>query len=61
MKRYRHGNAGLPAHLDDYAFVVWGLLELYESTFKTSYLREAVRLNDQMITHFWDDQNGGCL
>jgi uncharacterized protein YyaL (SSP411 family) len=61
MKRYRQGKAGLPAFLDDYAFVVWGLLELYETTHKTSYLREAVRLSDQMITHFWDVQNGGLF
>ncbi|MCK5202747.1 MAG: thioredoxin domain-containing protein, partial [Desulfobacterales bacterium] len=34
VKRYRKGTAGLPAHLDDYAFVVWGFLELYEATLK---------------------------
>jgi uncharacterized protein YyaL (SSP411 family) len=61
MKRYRQGNAGLPAYLDDYAFVIWGLLELYESTYKMVYLSEAVRLSDQMITHFWDDKNGGLF
>jgi uncharacterized protein YyaL (SSP411 family) len=33
LKRYRQGTAALPAHLDDYAFMVWGLLELYETTF----------------------------
>ena len=59
LKRYRRGKAGLPAHLDDYAFFVWGLLELYESRFNTTYLDEALRLTDHMITHFWDEQNGG--
>lgn len=61
MKRYRQGKAGLPAYLDDYAFVVWGLLELYESTYKTRYLGEALRLNNQMMTHYWDDKNGGLF
>ena len=61
MKRYRQGVSGLPAYLDDYAFVTWGLLELYESTYKTVYLREAVRLSNQMITDFWDDKNGGLF
>ncbi len=61
MKRYRQGKAGLPAHLDDYAFMVWGLLELYESTYKTSYLHEAIRLSDLMTTHFWDAKNGGLF
>ena len=59
MKRYRKGNAGLPAHLDDYAFTVWGLLELYEATLEAAYLQEALRINDQMIAHFWDDADGG--
>ncbi len=59
MKRYRKGNAGLPAHLDDYAFTVWGLLELYEATLEATYLQEALRINDQMIAHFWDDTDGG--
>jgi uncharacterized protein YyaL (SSP411 family) len=51
----------LPAHLEDYAFVVWGFLELYQTTFKTIYLQEAIRLNDLMIKHFWDSQNGGLF
>jgi hypothetical protein len=61
VKRYRKGIAGLPAHLDDYAFVVWGFLELYEATLKAIYLQEAIRLNDQMIKHFWDQQSGGLF
>ena len=59
LKRYRNGNAGLPAHLDDYAFAVWGFLELYEATFEVAYLQEAIHISDQMIAHFWDDTDGG--
>ena len=61
LKRYRQGKAGLPAHLDDYAFMVWGLLELYESTFKPIYLQQAIGFNDRMITHFWDESTGGLF
>jgi uncharacterized protein YyaL (SSP411 family) len=61
VKRYRKGIAGLPAHLDDYAFVVWGFLELYEATLEAIYLQEAIRLNDQMLEHFWDQQRGGLF
>jgi uncharacterized protein len=61
VKRYRQGTAGLPAHLDDYAFVVWGFLELYEATLESSYLRLAIGLNDQMLKHFWDRQSGGLF
>ena len=58
MKRYRNGNAGLPAHLDDYAFMVWGLLELYEATLEADYLHKAVQINKEMIIHF-EDEGGG--
>ena len=51
----------MPAHLDDYAFVVWGFLELYEATLEAVYLQEAIRLNDQLLKHFWDHKNGGLF
>jgi uncharacterized protein YyaL (SSP411 family) len=59
LKRYRKGKAGLNAHLNDYAFMVWGLLELYQTTFEIKYLKDAMDLNQQMLKHFWDDHNGG--
>ncbi|MFQ5637969.1 MAG: thioredoxin domain-containing protein [bacterium] len=61
MKRYRQGEAALPAHVEDYAFVVWGLLELYETTFEVEYLQKAIALNDRMLTGFWDSENGGLF
>jgi len=61
LKRYRQGEAGLPAHLEDYAYLVWGLIELYEATFDTNYLREAIALNKIMLDHFWDEENGGLF
>jgi uncharacterized protein YyaL (SSP411 family) len=59
LKRYRKGQAGLSAHLNDYAFMVWGLIELYQATYELNYLKDAIALNDLMLTHFWDKQNGG--
>jgi uncharacterized protein YyaL (SSP411 family) len=59
LHRYRDGEAVLLAHLDDYAFLIWGLLELYEATFETRYMKEALRLNEELILHFWDDEVGG--
>ena len=59
LKRYRNGVAALDAHLDDYAFMAWGLLELYEATFATKYLSQALDPMNIMVEDFWDDKNGG--
>jgi uncharacterized protein YyaL (SSP411 family) len=59
LKRYRGGEAGLSGHAEDYAFVVWGLLELYEATFELKYLQQAIELNRIFLAEFWDAQNGG--
>lgn len=58
MHRYRQG-ADIQANLDDYAFLIWGLIELYEATFDVKYLKAAVHLNEIMYKHFWDDEAGG--
>ena len=59
LHRYRDGQVGITANLDDYAFLVWGLIELYEAIFDVSYLEVALELKDDMLKHFWDDDVGG--
>jgi uncharacterized protein YyaL (SSP411 family) len=59
LHRFRDGDAAIPAYLDDYAFLAWGLLELYEATFEPRSLRESLALTDQMLRLFWDDDGGG--
>ncbi|HBZ57411.1 MAG TPA: hypothetical protein DEO88_18575 [Syntrophobacteraceae bacterium] len=61
LRRYRNGHVAYRAYLDDYAFLVWGLLDLYETVFEVRYLREAVRLNREMLDLFWDEVGGGCF
>ncbi len=61
LKRYRQGEAALPAHVEDYAFMVWGLLELYDATFEIDYLKKAIALNELMLDYFWDKKNGGLF
>lgn len=57
--RYREGESAVMAFLDDHAFLVWGLIELYEATFKVSYLKDALDITDMMIEHFWDKEKFG--
>ncbi len=59
VHRYRDGESKLTATLDDYAFNIWGLLELHESTFDIKYLSQAIELNKTAMEHYWDWVNGG--
>ncbi|GAG89652.1 unnamed protein product, partial [marine sediment metagenome] len=59
LHRYRNEDAAIMANLDDYAFMIWGLLELYETSFNPKYLNEAINLNVKLIDHFWDNESGG--
>jgi uncharacterized protein YyaL (SSP411 family) len=61
LHRYRKGEAAIDAKVDDYAFVVWALLELYEATFQTKYLRKALEYHSRLFSHFLDDKNGGLF
>ncbi len=58
LARYRDGDAALPAYLEDYAFLIWGLLELYEATYEPHYLKEALKLNEEMLDLFGDNTDG---
>ena len=57
--RYAKGETAVEGFLDDYAFFVYGLIELYEATFEDKYLQAASALTKTMVTKFWDDKNGG--
>jgi uncharacterized protein YyaL (SSP411 family) len=59
LHRFREEEAGISSHIDDYAFFIWGLLELYEATFKIGYLDSALELNKALIDNFWDPEDGG--
>ena len=59
LARYRDGEAAYPAYLDDYAFLIWALIELYQTIYRPDYLGKALELNAQMLDLFWDRENGG--
>ena len=60
LHSYREGRA-ISGCLDDYAFLVWGLIDLYETLFEVKYLRDAIMLVRSMIEHFWDTEKGGLF
>ncbi|MFZ0611387.1 MAG: thioredoxin domain-containing protein [Desulfobacterales bacterium] len=57
--RYREGEVAIDGHAEDYAFLIFGLLELYRTTFDPLYLKESLALQKQMLEDFRDDRNGG--
>ncbi len=59
LHQYRNGTAGVLGYLDDYAFFVQGLLDLYNASGKIKYLKEAKRLTGEMINLFFDKADGG--
>jgi len=59
LARYREGESKLFGYVDDYAFLTWALLELYESTNQESFLQRAINLTSDLIKFFWDDEKGG--
>lgn len=58
-RTYRDGVAKYSGYLDDYAFLVRGLLGLHQATGEETWLNEAKSLTDTMSQLFWDDKNGG--
>jgi len=59
LRTYKDGRAHLNAYLEDHAFLVEGLLTLYESTFEPRWFAAARELADQMIERFADEERGG--
>jgi uncharacterized protein YyaL (SSP411 family) len=56
--RYKDGETAVFGQLNDYAYLIWGFIELYEASFKTRYLTAAYELNAVMLSQFWDREGG---
>ena len=61
LARFRDGEAAILAYLEDYAFLVWGLLELYEATYKPIYLEKALEFNKGMLELFKENKESGLF
>jgi len=55
------GEASVAAHLDDYAFFIWGLIEAYEAGFDADDLRAALALQEVVDSRFRDPDGGFFL
>jgi uncharacterized protein YyaL (SSP411 family) len=59
LRTYRDGRSKLNGYLEDYAFVIEGLLALYEATFDMKYFEKARLLADDMMARFCDESAPG--
>lgn len=59
LHRYRDNESGLPASIEDYSFLIFGLLELFEANQNIIYLKHAIQLHSIQKILFWDNENGG--
>ncbi|HLC00336.1 MAG TPA: thioredoxin domain-containing protein, partial [Candidatus Bathyarchaeia archaeon] len=57
--RYIKGEKAVQGFLDDYAFLAFGLTEIYEASFDERFLQSALELTNAMIARFWDEKDGG--
>jgi uncharacterized protein YyaL (SSP411 family) len=57
--RFRDGELAVEAHAGDYAFVIHGLLSLYQTTYDLAFAEEAKALQEKMMESFWDEEDGG--
>src|SRR4030095_16351016 len=58
-RNYRGGRSQIEGFADDYAFVIQGLLDLYEASFDVEWLKFAVQLQESQDGLFFDEKNGG--
>ena len=61
LLRWCQGEAAKMGILDDYAFYIFGLLELYRCHFDPKFLKLAVNTANHIMTYFYDEKVGGCF
>jgi len=59
LRRYRDGEAAIDAYAEDYAYLIWGLLELFQADGDPEWLEWALALQAQQDENFWDPAQGG--
>jgi uncharacterized protein YyaL (SSP411 family) len=59
IRVYREGPGDAPGFADDYAYLIRGLVDLYEATFNDTYLQWADDLQQTQLRMFWDKEHLG--
>jgi uncharacterized protein YyaL (SSP411 family) len=59
LRRYRQGDAAVDGYAEDYAYLIFGLLELFQADGDPAWLEWAIELQRQQDLRFWDEENGG--
>ena len=59
FRSYRDGRSQVEGFADDYAFMIQGLLDLYEASFRVEWLQFAFALQEAQDRLFWDEEGGG--
>ncbi|WP_345239166.1 thioredoxin domain-containing protein [Pontibacillus salipaludis] len=59
MVRYRDGEVKHLGLIDDYAYLLWAYIEMYEASLDLTYLQKADVLSEQMMALFLDEDQGG--
>ena len=58
-RRFRDGEVAVAGYAEDYAYLVWGLLELFQAEGDPGWLEWALQLQRRQDELFWDDAAGG--
>ena len=58
-RRFRDGQVSIDGYAEDYAFLIWGLLELFQTTGDVTWFDWATELQARQDDLFWDDESGG--
>jgi uncharacterized protein YyaL (SSP411 family) len=59
LRRYRDGEAAIDGYAEDYAYLIWGLLELFQADGDAAWLEWALALQSRLDARFWDEEDGG--
>jgi len=61
LRTFKDGQSKLNGYLEDYAFYVNGLLDLFAANSKEEYLGKSIKYTDFMLQHFWDEKEGNLF